>query len=216
MRALIIAGIFFAGSAPALDIAVDDEVIGTVESLVIESAEDDRVLFDVRARLPSFPQFLDRLMVRRGDLIESCAQDLHWVGDTSIRDYGQSLGLESSIRYELWECDIFNTRVIRSSHSVAWRVYLHPESLGNLRITAQVEDVSDIPPPVEEALGLRVTREIDIPMPTDCGRCECSQLLDELNPVSEATRFSREGDDIQITVRLSMSNRIMSALECLQ
>ena len=203
----------------ALAIEFQGETIGTIEGLSLEPTSDDpsTLLVRLTARFPLFTETLDRVLGEEGNF-GSCSRRLYWAGSTSIDQYGASLKLSSRIRYEQWVCGVpfvGDQRIFRDTKTVDWRLFVEPDRLDNLQISAQVENVRNLQNDLERALGLRVRENIRIPLPAYCGRCECSQVTTALRPTVEAARFSQEGGDVRVTVTFSVASDLTDALACL-
>ncbi|MDE0101647.1 MAG: hypothetical protein OXN89_04650 [Bryobacterales bacterium] len=170
------------------------------------------------ADFPQFTDTLDRKLRGQGNLLDGCSGRLLWIGETSIRDGGESLALSSKLRYEQWLCTgIGDTRLLRDTRVVQWRISVEPAPLDELRLVALVENVEGLNNQLEEALGLRVREEVDIPFPSDCGRCECSEVADMLDATLESTRF-RSTDDggVRVEAIFSGTGDLTDVLGCLQ
>ena len=179
------------------------------------------LLVRLTASFPSFTQTLDRELRKRGNF-GGCSSRLYWAGSTSIRQHGASLKLSSRVRYEQyeqWVCGIpiiGDERIFRDTKTVHWRVFVEPARLDNLRISAQVENVTNLQNDLERALGLRIREDLRIPLPAYCGKCQCSQIINSLRPVVEAAQFSRaDGGKVRLTVTFSVANDLTAALSCL-
>ncbi len=207
--------------AIAVDIEANGNVIGTINALVVETTPDDpsRLAARISGTFHSLLQEIDRTMGEKGNF-NTCGNRIYWSGNTSIRETASSLRLSSNVRYENWLCIRglfgFTTRIWRTTKRVDWRIFIDPSPIDQLRMSAQVEDVSDLPPDIEELLGLRIREDFQIPLPTNCGRCSCAELVDHLEPVAAATRFSGQEGNLHIEMEFSMSSDLISVLTCLR
>ena len=73
-------------------------------------------------------------------------------------------------------------------------------------VIARLEDIVDFPDAVEQVFGLRVREEVPIPLPSECGSCDCADLIDLLQPAVEGFSFSERETSMQITATISMGN----------
>ena len=174
------------------------------------------VLLRVEARLTAFADVLDQVLGARGN-IGSCSRRLYWVGETSVRGYGDALSLSSRVRYEQWICGFLGDhRILRDTKTVEWRLFVEADRLDSIRISAQVENVRNFNNALERRLGLRVREDIAIPLPTDCGTCNCDQITEALQPALEEVRFESAGEgDVRVVVTFSAANDLTDILRCL-
>ncbi len=186
-----------------LHISFRGENIGTVEEFRVVDVDGQRATVRLVATFPSFAQVLDRTLQARGNLLDRCSRRLFWIGGTSIRDAGSSLGLSSSVRYEQWLCTRFgDTRLGRVTGFVEWRLSVEPGQR-DLTISGHVENIRGLQNDLEGLLGLRVRESVSIPLP-------CTQAY----PAVENIRFSVD-DAVRIAVTFSVNGDLLNALECL-
>ena len=208
-----------ATEADDLDIAFRKQVIGTVEGLHVEAAANDSSNLMVRlvARFTSLTGVLDDALRAQNNFLKRCSRRLYWVGNTSIRHYGGSLGLSSRVRYEQWVCGLFGDhRLLRNTKTVEWRLFVEPAPLNNISISAQVTNVRSLQNDLERLLGLRVRDNIAIPLPTDCGACDCEQLSAALRPEIESLRFEDAGNGaVRMVLMFSVASDLTDVLKCI-
>ena len=139
------------------------------------------------------------------------------MGGTSIRHYGASLGLSSRVRYEQWVCGFLGDhRIFRDTRTIEWRLFVEPNRLDKLRISAQVDNVRNLQNDLEQLLNLRVREDIAIPLPIDCGGCPCDQVISDLQPAVDDFRFEDAGDGaVRVTVAFSIASDLSDVLGCL-
>ena len=188
----------------ALDIDFHGLVIGAVEDLRIDSGGPSTLT-------------IDRVLSGRGNMLGGCSSRLYWVGGTTVRHYGAALGLSSRVRYEQWVCGFLGDhRIFRDTRTVDWRLFVEPDRLDNLRISAQVDNVRNLQNDLEQLLNLRVREDVAIPLPTHCGGCDCDQVVGALEPVVDDFRFEDAGDGaVRVTVAFSMASDLGDVMGCL-
>ena len=203
----------------ALEVEFDGQIIGAIEGLRIQSANDDSstLLVQLTANFPGFTGTLDRMLRQQGNF-GSCPSRLYWSGGSSIQRDGASLALSSRVRYEQWVCSSWfgRTRLFRDTKTVDWRIFVEPAPLDELLIVAEVDNVRNLQDDLEDLLGLRVREQIKIPLPAYCGSCECAEIVNILGPAVEAARFSGNGGDLRAEVTFSVASDLTDALACLQ
>lgn len=203
----------------ALDIDFHGVVIGEVEGIRIEPGDPSASTLTVllEARIVSPAETIDRVLSGRGNMRGGCSSRLYWVGGTSVRHYGAALGLSSRVRYEQWVCGFLGDhRIFRDTRTVEWRLFVEPNRLDDLRISAQVENVRNLQNDLEQLLNLRVREDIAIPLPIDCGGCACDQVIGALEPVVDDFRFEDTGDGaVRVTAAFSIASRLGHVLGCL-
>lgn len=193
-----------------------------VEGLEIQPYPDDpnRVLVHVDALLEDVPSQIDRRL--GGRIGDSCSRRIFWNGDTSIRRGGQHLELTSKVRYEEWLClhyktKDFETRIFWSTHPVEWRLDVNERvRVDNLVVTATVTDIRIFPDILEEWFGLRTEKILSTPIPAECGRCACYELVDELLPMAEHFEFQLRNNarDVLVKATFSVPRNLSSVLRC--
>ena len=201
----------------ALDIDFHGLAIGAVEGLRIESGDPSTLTVVLEARLVSPAETIDGVLSSRGNMRGGCSSRLYWVGGTSIRHYGAALGLSSRVRYEQWVCGFLGDhRIFRDTRTIEWRLFVEPNRLDKLRISAQVENVRNLQNDLEQLLNLRVREDIAIPLPIDCGGCPCDQVVSDLRPAVDDFRFEDAGDGaVRVTVAFSIASDLSDVLGCL-
>ena len=169
---------------------------------------------------------LDSFLKSEGDLDgDRWSRDLYWRDGTTIRHGGRRLGLTSKIRFEQWTMInlLFvelKTRLFSVSTDVEWVLYVEPSGLENLKLenlklVAQVTNVRNVPPDVEKWLGLRVKEEIQIPLPSNCGSCDCATVIGSLDARLKQVEFHMGGDrTVSLIMALSASGNLTELLKC--
>lgn len=153
------------------------------------------------------------------DVPSSCSQRSSWRG-TRLRGGGQKLLLNSTLRYEKWACLIVKTRLVRKSFDIDWSLSVKsPVSLNNLALAVNVQDIHGIADEIEDWFDLRekLSKTVRIPLPAECGRCDCVELADDLVPVAEEFRFAVVDQvDVLVTSVFSMEKDLSPALRCFE
>lgn len=213
-------------SAPELPIKLGGKSLGAVEQFRIEPDPDNesRILLSLRALLDDFPAVIDEVAPQPIKQGNSCSQRLFWRSGTTIRGVsggGSKLELTSKIRYETWFCTEipvidkwFKTETGTVSTDFFWRLSVAPASFDKLRLTAEVTDVKGVPPLIEEWLNLRVVRHFDIPIPPNCGSCNCNDILGALKARFGGARFEISGHDVTVIATTSVEGDLTPLLAC--
>ena len=205
-------------------IVLHGDIIGTVDgiSLAPNSESPSAPPMHLTVTFPSFTQTVDRALRGQGNFINSCSRRLYWLGKTSILQYGSSLSLSSVARYEQRLCSSFNSffsRIIRpvtATKAVHWRLFVKPSPLANLHVSIEITTVADIQSDLETAFSLRASEDIPLPLPTSCGPCECSDIIDTLSPEVTTNHFSDGGNAaVLLTIAFSTA-RDARVLACLR
>ena len=138
-----------------------------------------------------------------------------------VSDGSRKLELTSKIRYETWFCtripftdSWFKTETGTVSTDFFWRLSVAPANFEELRLTAEVTDVMGVPPFVEKWLKLRVVKHFDIPIPPNCGSCDCSDVLGALDAKFGGARFEISGHDVTVIATTSVEGDLMPLLAC--
>ena len=213
-RLAVVAGALMLGAHCAMAGAIQDTAIvlqgrqvGTVESIDLSGAADaaGRTDMIVMARFDDFEADLDRYLQGKGTFQNRCSRRIYWVGDTTVLETGARLRLSSEVRYEQWACSsLGNARLLSRTKSVHWSLYVPRAPLDEVAVNARLEDIVDFPDAVERTFGLRVREEIPIPLPPTCGQCDCSEVMELLQPAFEEVDFSARGSRMQVTMTISM------------
>ena len=206
-----------AGAIYGAAITLEERQVGTVESIDIwnDYGDLDRMNVVVKASFPDFAADVDRYLQGRGLFRNRCSRRIYWVGDTAVLEAGSVLRLSSRVRYEQWACSsLGNARLLSETRSVHWSVSVARAPIGEVAITATLDDIVDFPDGVERTFGLRVREEIPIPIPPTCGRCDCSEVLEQLQPAFEAIAFFDRGDRMEVTATVSTRDP-WQAISCL-
>ena len=211
---IVLAACFGVGAYTAPQDPVD------VEGIRVEADpnDPDRFLVFVDTVIEDLPGQIDKQM--GGRLGVSCSRNVYWDGQTRIRSGGSSIQLSTRIRYEHWVCAILKTRLFRKTFDVEWTIRVNePARLENLVFTAQLRNIRGVPGELEQWFNLqeRIRRDVRIPIPADCGRCQCSSLIEDLTPIAEQFEFEvRDGVDIVVKGVFSASSDLSGVVQCLQ
>ena len=198
------------------EIPYDGQRIGSVKiDIVPDTTDQSRALVSAAARFDSFTQTLDRILGSRGDFLGGCSKRLYWAGGTRVRDAGASLGLASRARYEQWLCGAIKTRLLRDTKTFHWRVLVRANRIENIRLEARVENIENFPNDLERAFGLRVTEILRLPIPARCGKCSCSEMTRDLEPVFRGAQFSMDGGTLRLKVEFSIKNDLLVIMPCM-
>ena len=206
-----------AGAIHGTAITLEGRQVGTVESIDLwnDYGDTDRVNLVVKASFPAFEADVDRYLRGRGFFRNRCSRRIYWVGDTSVLEAGSVLRLSSRVRYEQWACtSLGDARLLSETRSVHWSLYVARAPLSEVAVTATLDDIVDFPDTVERMFGLRVREEIPIPIPPACGACDCSAVIELLQPAFEAIAFSDQGDRMEVTTTFSTRDP-WQAMSCL-
>ena len=211
-------------SRSELNIFFRERAIGSVEKFEVTGDKEDpsRLLITstVQLGLDSLLSQLDATMTGRGNLIEGCSQRLYWRNGTAIRHGGQILGLTSKIRYEQWTCtdlifDTLKTKLFSVSTDVEWKLFVESKGLDKLKIIAEVTNVKNVPPFVEERLGLRIRNDIEIPIPTNCGTCDCTDIAQTLDVEFRSVNFETIDNTLRVVIQFSAKGDLTELFGCL-
>ena len=223
-RLAVVAGALMLGAHCALAGAIHDtaimlqgRAIGTVESIDLSgaSAAAGRTDMVVTASFDDFEADLDRYLQGKGTFQNRCSRRIYWVGGTTVLETGARLRLSSEVRYEQWACSsLGNARLLSRTKSVHWSLYVPRAPLDEVAVNARLEDIVDFPDAVERTFGLRVREEFPIPLPPTCGTCDCSEVMELLQPAFETIAFSEQGNRVQVTMTISMRDP-WDAMACL-
>lgn len=189
--------------------------IGSVFTEKIKISEDaDRIIVATPIEFDSITQAIDNYLKKQGDFIDGCSKRLYWVGGTSIRETGKVLKLSSRARYEQWSCTkIFGkrlkTRLFRDTKTVHWELFFDQEKS---KIIARLTNIKNFPGSLERWFGLTFEKEIDIPVPEQCGKCSCKETVD---PKLERADFSQPSDGkVVLEMAVSFKKDFAMALRC--
>lgn len=213
-RLAVVAGALMLGAHCAMAAAIHDTAIvlqgrqvGTVESIDLSGAADaaGRTDMVVTASFDDFEADLDRYLQGKGTFQNRCSRRIYWVGDTTVLETGARLRLSSEVRYEQWACSsLGNARLLSRTKSVHWSMYIPRAPLDEVAVNASLEDIVDFPDAVERTFGLRVREEFPIPLPAECGKCDCSEVVELLQPAFEEVAFSARESRMHVTMTISM------------
>ena len=205
-----------------LKIFFQERAIGSVEKFEVTSDKEDssRLLISSTVRLDSILSVLDSTLNGRGNLMGRFSQRLYWRTGTTIRHGGPILGLTSRIRYEQWTrvdllFETLRTRLFSISTNVEWVLFVEPGGLDKLKIIAEVTNVRDIPPSIEEWLGLRIREDIQIPIPTNCGTCDCTNIAKTLDMEFRSINFEMTNNTLRVVTQFSAKGNLTELLGCL-
>lgn len=206
--------------------------IGTVEQIRIapQTDDDSRLSISAVARLKDFGNTLDMAMRSLGDLDGRCSVRVYWRGGTRAYRGGDSLFIETGIRWEKWTCvfgDLFH-RWLRLDPRVQFRLSVDPESIEEgVRLHASLINYRNVPNWLEEILDwigrklfgnpLYITRSVNIPLPWHQIGSDCSwlQFARRVDVNLEQTSFTLEGDDVLVTLTLSADKDLSAVSGCL-
>ena len=178
---------------PALAAAQPEIALGNVR-LEPDPSGNERMRVHVEVEVEGFLAAIDQQI--SGALTHSCSRRPYRAGGTRILAAGDHLWLSTPMRYEQWVCAFFKTRLFRTTFDTEWSIRVNsPARLDNLRLTAGFENARGIPGEVEQWFDLqeRLRTSIDIPIPTECGACRCSDLVKALDPIAERFTFEDRG-----------------------
>lgn len=206
---------------PALAAAQPPDI--GLESLRLEPDPNysARMLVHMEVEVGGFLTVVDQQI--SGAMTHSCSSRPSRVGATSILRAGDLVWLSTPIRYEQWTCvdllfDTLKTRLFRTTFDAEWSIRVNsPAKLGDLRLTAGLENAKGIPGEVEQWFNLqeRIRTSINIPIPTDCGTCQCAELVGDLDPIAEKVTFDyRGGQDLLVGLVFSTSSDMTSLVRC--
>ena len=223
-RLAVVAGALVLGAHCALAGAIHDTAVvlqgrqvGTVESIDLSDASGTAGRTDmiVTASFDDFAADLDRYLQGRGTFQNRCSRRIYWVGDTKVLETGARLRLSSQVRYEQWACSsLGNARLLSRTKSVHWSLYVPRAPLAEVAVNARLEDIVDFPDAVERTFGLRVREEFPIPLPPTCGKCDCSEVIELLQPAFEGVAFAERESRMHATMTISMRDP-WDAMACL-
>ncbi len=200
---------------PALAAAQPEIALGNVR-IVPDPSDGERMRILVEAEVEGFLTAVDQQI--SAALTHSCSRRPYRAGGTRILTAGDHLSLSTPVRYEQWVCAFFKTRLFRTTFDTEWSIQVNsPARLDNLRLTAGVENLKGIPGEVEQWFDLqeRLRTSIDIPVPTDCGPCRCSDLVEALDPIVKKFTFEdRGGGNLLVKGDLSTSNDVTRLVQC--
>ena len=203
-----------------LDIRYKQRSIGSITEVRLEGDKKDpsRLLIYVTGKFNSFAKDLDDTLRKMGNF-GSCTQRLFWTGSTSIRGTGKVLSLSSRARYEKWYCKRIlgrwiRSRIFRDTKTINWVVYLQPGQLDKIAVVAELQNIKNFPNWAEKWVG-EIKKEIKIPIPVSCGKCNCSKFATSLQPNLEKTEFSQTSTSIQLKFVLSVRGELTELLKCL-
>ena len=206
-----------AGAIHGTAITLEGRQVGTVESIDMwnDPSNSARVNIVVKASFGDFPATVDRYLGGRGLFQNRCSRRIYWGGDTAVLEAGAALQLSSKVRYEQWACSsLGNARLLRDTRSVHWSVYVPRAPIDQVAVIATLDDIVDFPDGVERMFGLRVREEIPMPLPPECGKCDCALIVESLQPVLEAIAFSYRDGRMQATATFSTADP-WQAMSCL-
>ena len=205
-----------------LKVMFQKRTIGSVKKFEVTSDKEDpsRLLITSTVRLDSLLSVLDDTLVGRRNLRGRFSQRLYWQGGTTIRHGGQTLGLTSRIRYEQWTridllFETLTTRLLRVSTNLEWVLGVESGGLDELKIVAEITNVRNVPPIVEEWLGLRIRRDIKIPIPTNCGTCNCADIAESLDLEVRSVSFETTDNTLHLVAQFSAKGNLTEVLGCL-
>ena len=193
----------------------------SVESLRAEADPEDptRLLVSTETLVEDVPGAIDQQLRSIAASASSCSRRPR-VRGTRITGGGGTLRLSTAFRYEQWTCiGPFKTRLFSLSFRVDWSLQVsQPAALDNLVLTAEAGNIEGVPGEVEQYFDLpgRLRREIWIALPTDCGQCRCSDLVESLEPIVRQTLFDTQNgeDDVIVRTVLSMRSDLTPLTQC--
>ena len=207
-----------AGAIHGTAITLEGRQVGTLESIDMwtDQGTAERVNIVVKASFGDFAADMDRYLDGRGFFQNRCSRRIYWLGDTAVLEAGAALRLSSKVRYEQWACSsLGNARLLRDTKRVHWSVSVPRAPIDQVvAVTAALDDIVDFPDAVERMFGLRVREQIPIPLPPECGKCDCSLIVESLQPVFEAIAFSYRDGRVEATATFSTADP-WQAMACL-
>ena len=191
--------------------------IGQVEIVDDDSGDPARLFLRVTTQLDhTLLSQLDNYLMGQGDFEKDhWSQRLYWVGGTSVLNAGNALRLSSRARYEKWARAWFaKTRLLQDTKTIHWELFVKPATINNLSVSARLVNIKNFPGFLEKWLGLRIQGDINIPLPTDCGPCKCSELVNKLKPKMESASFTQVNGAIRLNTMFSGKKDLAGVLEC--
>ena len=199
-----------------IPITFKETIIGSMSEAKIESANADRIVVSISINF-EFDRAIkafDNYLKKRGDFIKGCSKRLYWAGGTKIREAGKILKLSSRVRYEQWTCTkIFGkrlkTRLFRDTKTVHWQLRFDKKEW---KIIAHLENIKKFPGSLEKWFGLKFKKEIDIPVPQNCGKCPCEETF---QPKLKRSNFSQSSDgNVVLDLAVSFENDLVRVAQC--
>ena len=204
----------------AMEIEVHGRRIGTIESIKFKKHENQsRISILVDATFESFPEHLDDILGSKRNLLRRCTKRLYWRGDTSMRHGGEVLKMTSRLAYELWVCPGIGQlrfKHLSDSRRVDWTLSIRPGPIEDISLSAHLDNIVGVANWLEDLLDVNVTEDIKIDVPKFCGKCECSELANRLQPMFEGARFDiADSTTLDVSAVFSAKNDIAGVLQCL-
>ena len=207
------------GPAGSIDLKYSGRQIGTLDGLTLLPANDSSssFLLELTASFPNFVQTLDRILAEQGNLGSSCDDQLHWVGGSSVRGASATLDLTSNVRNEKWRCSGSSAtrKTSEDTRVIDWWLGVTAARLDDLLVVAQVVDIKGVPTLFQSLLGLRVRKEFKVPLPTECGACDCASVVEILRPELRGIRFRHASNGtMRLAATISVPSNLIGLLEC--
>ena len=213
-------------AAGPVEIEVDGIEIGLVGGLILDADPDDpsRIVARLKASFhwPSLVQQIDSHLSARGNF-NTCGNRVYWASGTTMRSVGPgaTISFSSNVRYESWICARalfgFTTKLGQNTESLDWRLSLDTSQIDKIQAKLQVEGIDNMPPSIEEILGLRVGEVVKIPWPDDCGLCQCSEIQSALQPNVEGASFEYDGaETLNLHLEFAFRNDLGEILGCIR
>lgn len=178
------------------DITYEGTVVGKVETLKLSSGR----ITIAAVLLPQLFPVLDATMKQMGDLEKDhWSRRIYWIGDTRVlTEIGQEadhLRLATRIRYEQWLRALIETRLLRDTKTVDWMFKIPQGDLWNLTVLGKVLNIRDFPNWLEDLFDLRATERLALPLPVDCGSCNCQGFAKQHGAALSGVKFVRRDDN---------------------
>lgn len=192
------------------DISYEGSTIGRVDSLRLSSG---RITLSALF-FPGLFAALDSTMKAKGDLErDHWSRRIYWVGNTrpvsgvGVRE--DHLRLETRIRYEQWtKVDLLfselKTRLFQDTKTVVWLFTIPASELWNVAVVARVLNIRNFPNWLESVFDLRATESLALPLPVNCGSCNCEDFAKKAGAKISDLGFVRREDN-SIAVDLSFT-----------
>ena len=202
---------------PAYPIEFEGQIIGTLTDLQFAVGDDpDRIFVSADVTMEEFADTLDRILRNQGDMDDGCDR-FHWRGSTRISGTGKELLLNSEFRYvERW-CGIFGASwtIGSISSDMSWKFSFVPAKLNELKLKAKVTNLHDVPGEIEDWIDAHVDRYFDVPIGGMCGKCNCDDVVQELDASLESASFSEAPNaGIILQIRISLLGDSSELLAC--
>jgi hypothetical protein len=168
--------------------------------------------------LPELFRALDEEMKSRGDLeTDHWSRRIYWIGNTKVlSETGKDterLSLSTRIRYEQW-VRLGKFRVGRSTNTVDWRFWIPASAMSDISLHGEITNIRDFPNWLEDLLDVRVSENLKLPLPVECGSCNCQELTQQSGLELSSVTFRRmEDSSINVKIAFRFSGEL-DVTEC--